>query len=634
MPGIWNVNNGYNINTKKVSSKLTFEVGEKFTGRVVEKGDGKDVTIKLADGWQFIAQLEGDVNLDDIKLVKFQVDGFQNGKLNLKLVQGVTDEENIADENFQEVIEKEGLSKEDIDILKKMVKHNISLTKENINEIKGLFQFNEKMAANPKEIDAFIETYLQSKDIPVDSEEGQATKQLLTKFFSEFKNMTKEDILAFIENNLEFSEESITSFNKLFKGGDSIEQILKKIRDSLNELDISNNVEDNNVETIINNKLVNKEAGVIKNTLDNTKLLASKAYNENDPLSKKINILDVLKTLARSEDSELDIIQKNVNKENAQGEKVNLPASLVEKVEDKEVVKLIKGIIGNNLTNIDAPKTQAERLIESTNKTKLEGLLSNIEGKEVKLSDQEFKAFKEIFNNKVAEKPVLQEAVVNDRNVIQPKEVSTSVIKEATVAKESLVKPNFEGIIKGNLDPAEAIKADMKAKIENVRDIVKSLISQTELKDANYEKIMNLVKNNINDFKVFNSISNDYYYLNIPILAENKEYPCKLIIRDNRKDGKKIDSTNAKMVVSVKTINLGDVDGYLTMRENKINVNLKCDRDFTSILNQNKSKLVNGLASLGLFVNVTVSTKERPVDLVSCRNFFNDLTISTIDIKV
>ena len=634
MPGIWNVNNGYNINTKKVSSKLTFEVGEKFTGRVVEKGDGKDVTIKLADGWQFIAQLEGDVNLDDIKLVKFQVDGFQNGKLNLKLVQGVTDEENIADENFQEVIEKEGLSKEDIDILKKMVKHNISLTKENINEIKGLFQFNEKMAANPKEIDAFIETYLQSKDIPVDSEEGQATKQLLTKFFSEFKNMTKEDILAFIENNLEFSEESITSFNKLFKGGDSIEQILKKIRDSLNELDISNNVEDNNVETIINNKLVSKEAGVIKNTLDNTKLLASKAYNENDPLSKKINILDVLKTLARSEDSELDIIQKNVNKENAQGEKVNLPASLVEKLEDKEVVKLIKGIIGNNLTNIDAPKTQAERLIESTNKTKLEGLLSNIEGKEVKLSDQEFKAFKEIFNNKVVEKPVLQEAVVNDRNVIQPKEVSTSVIKEATVAKESLVKPNFEGIIKGNLDPAEAIKADMKAKIENVRDIVKSLISQTELKDANYEKIMNLVKNNINDFKVFNSISNDYYYLNIPILAENKEYPCKLIIRDNRKDGKKIDSTNAKMVVSVKTINLGDVDGYLTMRENKINVNLKCDRDFTSILNQNKSKLVNGLASLGLFVNVTVSTKERPVDLVSCRNFFNDLTISTIDIKV
>jgi len=634
MPGIWNINNGYNINTKKVSSKLTFEVGERFTGRIVEKGAGKDVTIKLADGWQFIAQLEGDVNLDDIKLVKFQVDGFQNGKLNLKLVQGTTDEENIADENFQEVIEKEGLSKEDIDALKKMVKHNIALTRENINEIKGLFQFNEKMAANPKEINAFIETYLQSKDIPINSEQGQAVKEMLTKFFSEFKNMTQEDILAFVENNLDFSEENITSFNKLFKGGDSIEQILNKIKDSLNKLDISNNMEENNVETMLENKLVSKEAGTIKNTLENATALASKVYNENDPLSKKINVLDVLKTLARSEDSELDIVQKNAGKESVKEEKVNLPASLVEKLEDKEVVKLIKDTLGTNLTNTDAAKTQAERLIESTNKTKLESLLSNIDGKEVKLTDQEFKTFKELLNNKIVEKPILQENVINDKNVIQPKEASSSVIKDANLGKESLEKPNFEGLIKGNLEPAEAIKADMKSKIENIRDIVKNLINQIELKDGSYEKIMNLVKSNINDVKVFNSISNEYYYLNMPITAENKEYPCKLIIKDNRKDGKKIDSTNAKMVVSVKTINLGDIDGYLTMRENKIDVSLKCDSDFTSVLNNNKSKLVEGLSSLGLFVKVTVSTKDKPVDLVSCRNFFNDLTISAIDIKV
>lgn len=635
MPGIWNINNGYNVNTKKVSSKLTFEVGERFTGRVVEKGDGKDVTIKLADGWQFIAELDGNVNLDDIKLVKFQVEGFQNGKLNLKLVDGTTEDETIGDENFQEVIEKEGLSKEDIDVLKKMVKHSISLTRDNINQIKGLFQFNDKMSVNPREINAFIQTYLQSKDIPIDSEQGQAIKEMLTKFFSEFKNMTQEDILAFVENNLDFSEENISSFNKLFKGGESIEQILIKMRDSLNELDIENSMSKDKLENIIDSKLVNKEASILKNNIDNTTALASKVYNENDPLSKKINVLDVLKTLARSEDSELDIVQKNAGKENnqVQNEKTNLPASLTEKLENKEIVKLIKDTMGNSLTNTDSAKTQAERLIESTNKTKLEGLLSNIEGKEVKLTDQEFKAFKEVFNNKVAEKPVVQENVVNDKNVIQPKDVSSNVIKEANVSKETLGKINFESFIKGDLEPAEAIKADMRNKIDNVRDIVKSLISQTELKDVS-DKVMNLIKSNINDFKVFNSISNEYYYLNIPIKAENTEYPCQLIIKDNRKDGKKIDSTNAKMVVSVKTLNLGDVDGYLTMKENRIDVNLKCDSNFTSVLNNNKSKLVNGLASLGLFVNVTVSAKEKPVDIVSCRNFFNDLTISTIDIKV
>ncbi len=636
MPGIYNINNGYNVNTKKVSSKLTFEVGERFTGRVVSKGDGKDVTIKLADGWQFIAELEGNVELDDIKLVKFQVDGFQNGKLNLKIVKGTENDEIIGDENFKEVIEKEGLSKEDIDILKNMIKHNVPLTRENINQIKGLIQFNEKMTSNPKEIDVFVQTYLQSKDIPANSEQGQVVKELLTKFLGEFKKMTPEDILTFIENKLDFTEENINSFNKLFKEDSSIEQILKKISDSLNSLDISDGISNNNIETVMNNKLINKEAELTKNTVDNNTTLASKAYNENDPLTKKINILDVLKTLAGSENSELDIVQRNAGKENSNAnfEKLNLSASLIKKLDDPEVVKLIKDTIGNSITTNDTTKTQAERLIESSNKFKLEGILSKIEGKEVKLTDGEFKAFSQLINNNNQEKEVLQENGLDDKSIIQAKEISTNGVKETVVIKENLGKLNIEDFGKSNLDNKEAIKAEMKDKINNIRDIVKNLIAQTDVKETGYEKIMNLVKANINEFKVFNSISNEYYYLNVPITADSNEYPCKLIIKDNRKDGKKIDSTNAKMVVSVKTINLGEVDGYLTMRENKIDVKLKCESSFISVLNNNKSKLVNGLATLGLFVNISVSTKEKPIDLVNCRNFFNDLTISTLDIKV
>jgi len=633
MPGVWNVNSGYNINTKKVSSKLTFEVGERFTGRVVAKGDSKDITIKLSDGWQFIAELDGNIDLDDLKLVKFQVDGFENGKLKLKLVQGNTDESTTVDENFQEVIDKEGLSKEDIDILKKMVKHDIPLTRENINEIKGLIQFNEKMAANPKEIDSFIQTYIQSKDIQVNSADGQAIKDILTKFLDEFKNMTSEDILAFIENKLDFSEENINSFNKLFKSDSSMEQVIAKMGNSLN---IPEDISDSNIENMMNNKLINKDVELIKNNLDTATALASKAYNENDPSTKKINILDVLKTLAGNADSELDIVQKNAGQENSNTniEKVDLPKALIEKLEDKEIVRLIKDIMGDSLKTSDTPKTQAERLIESTNKNKLEEILTKMDGKEVKLTDSEFKTFSELLNNKTQGKEVVQENVINDKNNIQPKEVSANTAKKTVVIKESLGKLNTEDLVVRSLDNKESIKAQMKDKIENIRDIVKNLINQTDIKESGYEKIMNLVKVNINDVKVFNSISDEYYYLNVPITADNKEYPCKLIIKDNRKDGKKIDSTNTKMVVSVKTINLGEVDGYLTMRENRIDVNLKCESNFTYILNNNKSKLTNGLSTLGLFVNVNVSAKDRPVDLVSCRNFFNDLTISTIDIKV
>ncbi|NRY60371.1 flagellar hook-length control protein FliK [Clostridium beijerinckii] len=627
MPGIWNINNGYNINTKKISSKLTFEVGERFTGRVVAKGDGKDITVKLSDGWQFIAELEGNINLDDLKLVKFQVNGFENGKLKLKLVDDSVDEKSTGDESFQEIIDKEGLSKEDIDILKQMVKRNLPLTRDNINLIKGLIQFNGKISSNPKEIDAFIQTYLQSKNISGNSEEGQAVKEMLTKFLNEFKNMTQDDILTFIENNLDFSEESIDSFNKLFKGNSSIEQILKKMNESLNFIESPND----NFETVIKNKTIDKELDLMKNNADTTKAIASKLYNENDPSNRKINVLDVLKTLAGSEDSELNIAQKLADNEknNLNTQKVNLPSSLIEKLNNKEIVDLIKETIGNGMTTDNEPKTQAQSLIESSNKNKLEILLSNIEGREVKLTDSEYKEFNKLLNNRIEGKDHYEETGSNDKGGnIQPKELSTS-------SKENFADlKNEDLLLRSNLDSKEAIKADMKFKIDGVRDIVKNLIAHVDLKDAGYEKIMDLIKNNINDIKVFNSISNEYYYLNIPINANSQEYPCKLIIKDNRKDGKKIDKTNAKMVVSVKTANLGEVDGYLTLRDNRIDVNLKCESHFTSILNNNKSKLVDGLSTLGLFVNISVSMKEKPVDLVSCRNFFNDLTISAIDIKV
>jgi hypothetical protein len=652
MPGVWNVNNGYNINTKKVSSKLTFEVGEKFTGRVVAKGDGQDVTVKLSDGWQFNAQLEDSVDLDTLKLVKFQVDGFEDGKLKLKRVQDTGSDEATEDENFQDIIEKEGLSKDDIETLKSMVEHNIPLTRDNINQAKSLIQFNERINYNSKEANSFIQTYLQSKGVSADSTEGKAITELLTKFLDEYKNMTSEDILTFIENNLEFSEENINSFNKLFKGDSSIEQILMKINESLNSSDISDNISktdlspntsDNNIsETLVNNESAEREMELTKNAFDAATALASKAYSGNDSVTKKISVLDVLKTISGTKDSELDIIQKNSGKENGDintstnMEISNLPKTLTEKLDNPQIVKLIKDALGNNFGTDNLSKTQAERLVESTNKTRLEELLSNIDGKEIKLTDNEFKAFSELFNNKLQGKQVGQGNVFNESNIsIDPKDVSTDIAKGAVSVKENVEDTNLQDVLFGNnADAKESIKAEMKDKINNVRDIVKELISQTDATENVSEKIMNLIKSNINDIKVFNSLSNEYYYVNIPITANQQEYPCKLIIKDNRKDGKKIDKTNTKMIVSVKTVNLGEVDGYLTMRDNRINVNLECDSDYTSIIKKSKSKLVDGLSTLGLFVNINVSSKDKPVDIVNCRNFFNDLTISAIDIKV
>lgn len=634
MPGIWNINNGYNVNSKKISSKLTFEVGEKFSGRVVAKGEDKDVTIKLSDGWQFIAEVDGNVNFEELKLVKFQVDGFDNGKLKLKVINQGSKHDSEIDENFQEIIEKEGLSKEDVSILKKMVTRSIPLTRENINEIKGLVQFNQKINLDPDEVNKFIEKYISSKNIELNSEDGQKIKDTLTKFFNEFKNMSEDDIFIFIENNLDFSQENIESFNKLFKGNSSIENILGDIQSKLEDLNIDKDILDSiNNKTNITESL---EKTVAKNSVEVANpSLASKIYSDNNPMNTKVDVLDILKTLASLNNDDVNIAS---DAENNIKELGHLSKSLVEKIQDKDFINEIKSIVGNNNSSDEMPKTQASSLIESTNKAKLEEFLSKTEGKEIRFSESEYKAIKEFVNKNSSTtssqnyETFTQKPRGSVSDTFNLKNLSTQF---SGADKFKGFNSNNSNLIINNLSSQELIKEDIKDKINNVKDIVKGLVSQTDLKDsAIVDKVINTVKGNINDFKVFNSISNEYYYLNINVNAQNAEYPCKLIIKDNRKDGKKIDTTNTKMVVSVKTINLGEIDGFLTLRNNRLDVNLKCDSKFSDILNIHKTQLSNGLSSLGLLANVTVSSKEKPVDLSSCREFFSDVTISAIDIKV
>ena len=635
MPGIWNVNNGYNMNTRKVSSKLTFEVGEKFTGRIVDKGDGKDITIKLSDGWQFIAEVDGKVNLDDIKLVKFQVEGFENGKLKLKIVQGGNSRDNLddTDENYQDVIEKEGLSKEDVSLLKKMVKHNFPLNKENINKIKTILQFAEKVNSDPEELNAFIEKYIVSKGVEIDSDQGRAMKEVLTKFISEFKNMSEDDILTFLENNIDLTKENIESFKNLFKGDSSIEKILISIKNKLDESDIKLNFKDIQIDNV--NKQPEIAEKVQTSTLNNAAV--SKAYAENDPSNTKINVLDVLKTLAGENSEGIENIKAQNN--------TVLDKSIMYKLNDREIANAIKDVIGEKAPDENKPKTQASSLIESLNKTKVEDILSKAQGKEVKLMDAEFKKITEIVQQNKSEN------IINSNENVKFDELKQSNTNSGVLKNDRPVQENSfvwskkvddtktvindftKNFVKSD-NNTETIKNEIRSKIDNVRDIVKDLISHTGAHDSVSGKIADLIKENINDIKIFNSISNEYYCVNFDISAQMKEYPCKLIIKDNRKEGKKIDTTNAKMVLSIKTSNLGDVDGYLTMRENKIDVNLKCDDKYTIVLDNHKKELSEGLSTLGLFVSVKVSAKEEPADIVTARSFFNDISISAIDTMV
>ena len=88
------------------------------------------------------------------------------------------------------------------------------------------------------------------------------------------------------------------------------------------------------------------------------------------------------------------------------------------------------------------------------------------------------------------------------------------------------------------------------------------------------------------------------------------------------------------MVVSVKTINMGTVDAYISVVDNSLTVDIKCIDKYMKFLLKGTKQLTEKLSSLGYFVNVNVHEKIEEVGLTTCREFFDAGSTSALDTKV
>ncbi|MBU3108847.1 hypothetical protein [Clostridium gasigenes] len=754
MPAIWNVNNSYNVNNsnKKVASKLAFNVGEKFSGNVIKKGDGKEVSIKLTDGWEFSAEVDGDLDSLEKGFQRFEVEGFEDGKLKLKIVNKETGTNQGNKGELNDIITKEGLSKKDIPILEAMLKYDIPLTRENIKMVKGLIQVNEKIQGNPKEIQKFISKYLESRGIDPSSTKGQAVTQKLQQFLDVFKNLSKEEVLLFLENNIEFTKENIDSYNKLFKGQGKVSNIINEIKSEFKNLNLLENIDISESESLnlgknmgnsedvkqnkdINNKFNNvniqngeeSRAQVAKETIpvsiegkvtveekngtkvenknqsnpenknefkleeksiqalepksgtiqndssksdnSNNKLLTG-TYEKNDAVQNKVSVLAVLKSLMGGGEELLNIELKDlINNRSSDFTTKGFEKAYnaINKIDDASFISMLKNEIGeynnspqkteNNLNDyinkkMDDAKFGGGEL--SFNKIELESVLSKVIGKDIVVTKEEFTKIKDIVNLKITEgensnktitvEQPKNEVVIKDGSLVKGEKINES-LNGKNIVNESQNDKNtinlkidnteiLKGLIKDKISSQEEVRNNILLKAEEGKEIIKSILSSIKNEGEVPGKILDIIKNNISDIKLFNKINQEYYYLDVPVNIKEQEYPCRLILKDNRKDGKKIDSTNVKMVVTVKTVNLGVVDGYIKVLEKKIDIDLKCEDSFVKILDLGKEKLVSNIKTLGFNISVKVSKKEDEVSLTNCREFFNENNMANIDIKV
>ena len=639
---------GKYITTEKVSFRggYEFNQGDTLKGRVIkEDSQSNKVTIKLTNGMEIEAELQGEVDLKG-GLLNFEVAELKDNMLFLKLTANNTEiiNEEIAKESIDEIMNfilKEGLKKEDYNMLKAMVKYNIPLTRENITTVKSIMEFSDKMNNNPVEIKNFINSYLNSRDIAANSKEGVYVSQKLYEFFEAFSKTDLQEVLLFLENDIEFTKENLESFNKLFNNENAMEKVINEVNEKLGNAIA---IEDNTLNREILEKTLNQEYSKdvieyknnsnndindmkevndikeIKNINDIKDIKDIKNINDikdikniNDIKDIKDNSINNISILSKSSTGKT--IQATLIKESSKDNIINDGVKSDFFMEDdvKEIIKVLKN---ENKSMVNENKSEL-----NINKEVLRESILKHTGKEVRLNDAEAKLLEVIINkDEIKDKEI--NFIKNLFNSVESRQKG-----EEKELKSNDIRENIFNISKD-------LSKNITEKSEGAKEVIRNIISNLKESNGNSTQILNIMKSSINDLKLFNKINDQYYCLDVPINFKENEYPCKLIIKDDRKEGKSIDSSNFKVAISVKTVKLGTVDALLNVKNRNIDLQLKCDKSVMNLFVISKEKLKEIVESSGFSTKIEIVERTEELQLSSCREFFNDNNIAAVDITV
>lgn len=611
MPALWNINNLNNPSSKKIANKLSFQVGETFKGRIVSLERDGSYNIKLIDGWQFSAEIEGNTENLPKDMIKFQVEGFKEGKILLKLIPS-ENESGIKAPVFNNYLMELGVSGEDLDLVLMLLRHNITLSKENINLAKSVIDARNKAENDEGYIDGFIEKYINIKNPALAPESKAYLRELLQSAFKMLPKVSTEDLLTFMENEIMITPENIDSFNRIFKEWGSIYNTIKKA-----SLELSEDIEEDyftadNHRINLKNKEISEGEKEGKVTLKDRKeesspqITASKAYNSKQSISIITKIKDILsqeeidaaeKESNRPVKEETGFIENerssnNYKEEKIQFKTVNKDSDFYKQINEykEEIKSFIKALSAGNMELSSTEEIKKE----------LSNFIYNKTGIAYEITAEELESIIELLDRETQ-----------------------------NIGNKDLYSRN------SNKSSKEEVKLQMEEKSLEIKSIINSLIRITSGKNSELtDKIYAVMKDRINDFKLLNTISNEYYYLDLPITLNKREYPLKLIIKDNRKEGKKIDSKNVKMIISVDTSNLDVVDAYIHAVNSNMDIELKSNEKWVGILEKEKVKLLNSLVTLGYNTDISVTKKEEDATISSSREFFNDSMLTIVDVLV
>lgn len=281
-----------------------------------------------------------------------------------------------------------------------------------------------------------------------------------------------------------------------------------------------------------------------------------------------------------------------------------------------------KGLDENN-SDVKDIKTSIKNFFSELKGFTTEELATFIENG-IEVTDKNIKSFNNVFQKDSVINKELQDIKQEISSIINNKDVEMS-------SEKTSVSNSIKDVDK---NASKVLIEEINSKINEMKDTIKQLTNINDLEKLGMNKSMDSLIKNINDFKVFNTMSQGYYYMDVPIKFKDNDYNFKMIIKDDRKSGKKIDSKNVKLATSIKTINMGVVDAYIAVNNKNLNIDIKAEEKWTKILSLTKNILMNKVQNMGYNVNVNVKEKEEDFNIINCRDFFNDGVAGNLDTRV
>lgn len=177
------------------------------------------------------------------------------------------------------------------------------------------------------------------------------------------------------------------------------------------------------------------------------------------------------------------------------------------------------------------------------------------------------------------------------------------------------------------------ISNQLKEKINFISEKAKYIQNETaNMGKEEMKNISNIFGNRINDFKVYNSISDSYYFVDIPLKYGENEYSFKLIIKDDRKKGKIIDKDNVNIGASINTKNIGTVDIYLRLKDGIIDADIKGEKKYIPLVKAGASILIKRFELNKFNVNLSFTQRKEELNLSSYNDYFNNQEVHSINV--